>query len=134
MSLNIFIKTLSGKTLSLDLKGNDKISTIKAIIQQREGVPVDTQRILFEGKDLDNDRTIEECGVTKEAVLHLVLKKRESHTAKLSSYEQQELNVAQSASTSQWYNASAGLNDELVEHRDSDSKFDSYSNPAGFDI
>jgi len=71
----IFIKTLTGKTLSLDVESTDKILSLKSKIQEREGVPVHSQRILFAGKELDDSKSISECGVQKEGIVHLVLKK-----------------------------------------------------------
>jgi len=70
----------------------------------------------------------------KEAIIHLVLKKKEENLQQLSNFERAELKVAQSSALSKYYNASVGLNDELKEHKDEESKFDKHENPSGSDF
>src|SRR5262249_45170691 len=102
----------------------------------REGVPAAQQRLLFAGKELADDKTIDGCGIKKETILHLVLKKNEEHLKQLSNFEQAELKTAQSARMANFYNSSAGLNDEVAVYRDTESKFDKHANPSGdtFDL
>jgi ubiquitin-large subunit ribosomal protein L40e len=76
MSMQIYVKTLTGKTIVLDVEPEHTIEHLKNLLHAKEGIPPDQQRLVFAGKQLEDGIALEQYGIVMDSTLHLVLRLR----------------------------------------------------------
>ena len=69
--MKVFIKLLTGSTVTLEVEHTDTVAAVKQRIQQAEGIPAAQQRLIFAGKQMEDHKTLQDCNILKESVIHL---------------------------------------------------------------
>jgi len=72
--MQLFVKTLTGKTVSIEVEEGESIEDVKAKIAEKEGIPPEQQRLIFGGQQLQDAKTLDDYNVGDDATLHLVLR------------------------------------------------------------
>lgn len=71
--MQIYIKTLTGRTVSLIVEDTETIKMVKEKLKEKDGVPVEEQRLVFNSQELEDSKTLRHYGIMREATLHVVI-------------------------------------------------------------
>ena len=72
--VQIFVKTVTGKTITVEVEAEDVLEKVKVKIEGREGIPTDEQRLLFAGREVQDGKTLMDYDIQTESTMHLVLR------------------------------------------------------------
>lgn len=74
--MDLYIRCLTGRAITLVIEYSATIEELKCKIHAKEGIPVEDQRLIFAGKELEGNKSINDCNIQKDSVLHLVIRQR----------------------------------------------------------
>lgn len=72
--MQIFVKTMNGKSIAFEVEAEDTVASLKEKIAEKEGVPTDQQRLVYNGKQLIDESTLQSYQIEKESTVHLVMR------------------------------------------------------------